>query len=251
VIVMRLLTGWGAQRLAAACRARQLGAVSHQTVHHWLRQVAVFQPARPKAEHNRRYERKHPNELWHIDVKGPFYIQGVGKTYILGVVDDYSRYLVACQIKPDHSMETAIQFLQEHIELVGSPDALMSDNGREFVHRITGLINGFQQMLQEQGIRHIRTKVNSPATNGKIERFWRTLKEEVLEKQWFASLEEAQAAIDEYVHHYNCHRLHKGIGYQTPASRYWGTPSTNQGFVNIPELEHLQAWLKETLPQVG
>ncbi|APC07759.1 integrase core domain-containing protein [Neomoorella thermoacetica] len=56
----------------------------------------------------------------------------------------------------------------------------MSDNGREFVHRITGLINGFQKLLQERGIRHIRTKINSPATNGKIERFWRTLKEEVL-----------------------------------------------------------------------
>jgi len=200
VITICLLTGWGAQRIAAECRARKIGTVSHQIVHNWLRQVAVFRPPEPKAGHNKRYERKHPNELWHIDVKGPFYIKGVGKTYILGVVDDYSRYIVTCQVKPDHSMETTIQFLQENIELVGNPDALMSDNGREFVHRITGLINGFQKMLQERGIRHIRTKINSPATNGKIERFWRTLKEEVLEKKWFESLEEAQAAIAVYVH---------------------------------------------------
>jgi transposase InsO family protein len=214
VITMRLLTGWGAQRIAAECRARKISTVSHQTVHNWLRQVAAFRPPEPKAEHNKRYERKHPNELWHIDVKGPFYIRGVGKTYILGVVDDYSRYIIACQVKPDHSMEAAIQFLQENIEVVGSPDALMSDNGREFVHRITGLINGFQKLLQERGIRHIRTKINSPVTNGKIELFWRTLKEEVLEKEWFESLEEAQAAINSYVKQYNHHRLHKGIGYK-------------------------------------
>ncbi|APC07760.1 helix-turn-helix domain-containing protein [Neomoorella thermoacetica] len=67
VVIMRLLTGWGAQRIAAKCRARKISTVSHQ---------AVFRPPKPKAEHNKRYERKHPNELWHIDVKGPFYIRG-------------------------------------------------------------------------------------------------------------------------------------------------------------------------------
>lgn len=248
IITMRLLKGWGAQRIAAECKTRKIATISHQTVHTWLQQVAVFRPPEPKAEHNKRYERKHPNELWHIDVKGPFYIKGVGKTYILGVVDDHSRYIIACQIKPDHTMETAIRFLEENLELAGDPDALMSDNGSEFVHRITGMINGFQQLLQERGIKHIRTKINSPASNGKIERFWRTLKEEVLEKEWFQDLDEAQAAIDRYVKHYNYHRLHKGIGYETPASRYLGTPYTNRGFENLPGLEHLQEWLKNKLP---
>jgi len=148
-------------------------------------------------------------------------------------------------------MATAIQFLEENLDLAGDPDALMSDNGREFVHRITGLINGFQKLLQEHGIKHICTKVNSPATNGKIERFWRTLKEEVLEKEWFESLEEAQAAIDRYVNYYNYHRLNKAINYNTPASRYYGVSFTDKGFENIPELEHLQDWLHELLPHVG
>jgi len=251
IIIVRLLTGWGAQRIAAECRARKIATVSHQTVHTWLRQVAVFQPPEPKAEHNKRYERSRPNELWHIDVKGPFYIKGVGKTYILGIVDDYSRYIVACQIKTDHSMKTVIRFLEEHAELVGDPEALMSDNGREFVHHITGLINGSQKMLKKRGIRHIRTKVNSPATNGKIERFWRTLKEEVLEKEWFQSLDEAQETIDSYVQHYNYHRLHKGIGYQTPACRYLGIPIEDTGFENIPELKHLQEWVQKQLPGIA
>src|SRR5207302_1432245 len=78
--------------------------------------------------------------------------------------------------------------------------------------------------LRELAVRHIQTQVNTPWTNGKIEAFWATLKSEVLDRQIFRSLADAEAALADFARYYNYHRLHGEIGWLTPAERYDGTP---------------------------
>jgi putative transposase len=121
----------------------------------------------------------------------------------------------------------------------------MSDNDASFVFWVPGVLTRFGKILEELRIRHIRSQLNSPWTNGKVERLWGTLQAEVLDRQIFRALEQAEAALAAYAAYYNYHRLHGEIGWLTPAERYDGTPFTDRGFKHIPALEHLQGWLNE------
>jgi len=96
-------------------------------------------------------------------------------------------------------------------------------------------------------INHLRTRVNSPETNGKTERFWRTLEEELLTKEAFSSLQEAQERLNAYIDNYNCHRPHKGIDYNTPSSVYLNEDFKDRAFTNIWGLEDISDWLNEQL----
>ena len=136
-------------------------------------------------------------------------------------------------------------WLRDCIELCRRPLDLMSDNGTEFVHWMPGVLNRFGKTLRELEIRQIKTQVNTPWTNGKIESFWATLKSEVLDREIFRSLSGAEAALERFVRYYNYHRLHGEIGWLTPAERFDGTPFTDRGFDNVPALQHLVLWLAD------
>lgn len=246
ILVVRILLGWGAQRIEAEFRARGISGLSHQTIHRIISRAAIRPTVREKKK-PRPYRRKSPNSLWHIDIKGPFWIKGVGKTYIIGLVDDASSYIISAKIYPSRKMEHAMELLNSNITLWAKPLDLMSDNDTAFCHWAEGVINQFQKLLRDNGINHLRTRVNSPETNGKIERFWRTLEEELLSREPFTSIREAQARLNAYVTSYNEHRLHRGIKYQTPAFIYLDRKFTDRGFDNIWGLEHLSKWLNENL----
>ena len=248
VIAVRLATYWNAKRIAAELRRRGIVTVSHR----WIERLFDhYGSARPSSaiERGPRYERSRPNELWHIDIKGPFFIQLRSgrrlKTWIVGLVDDHSRFVLGLRIHTDTQLGPLLAWLAECIELCGRPLDLMTDNGTPFVYWMPGVLTRFGTTLEELRVRHIRTQVNSPWTNGKIERLWGTLQSEVLDRQIFRSLEDAEAALAEYARYYNYHRLHGQIGWLTPAERYDGTPFTDRGFENVPALAHLQGWLED------
>ena len=90
-----------------------------------------------------------------------------------------------------------------------------------------------------------RTQVDSPWTNGKIERFWGVLQSELLDRELFPTPEAADEALSRFAVYYDYHRLNGAIGWQTPAERWDGTPITDHGFEHVPPLEHLQGWLAE------
>lgn len=247
VIAVRLATYWNGKRIAAELRRRGIATVSHRWIERLFDHHGTARPSLP-AERGPRYERAHPNELWHIDIKGPFFIQLASgrrlKTWIVGLIDDHSRYVLGLRIHTDTQLTPILAWLRERIDLCGVPLQLMSDNGSPFVYWIPGVLTRFGKTLEELRVRHIRTQVNSPWTNGKVERLWGVLQAEVLDRQIFRSLEDAEAALADYVRYYNYHRLHGEIGWLTPAERFDGTPFTDRGFENIPALAHLQGWLE-------
>lgn len=248
VIAVRLHTYWNAKRISAELRRREIAEVGHRWIEQLFDDVGTSRPSGPR-ERGPRYERSTVNSLWHIDIKGPFFIQlerkRYLKTWIYGLVDDHSRYVLGLRIATGKEIAPILVWLRDCIELCGRPLDLMTDNGAEFVHWMPGVLNRFGKTLRELEIRQIKTQVDSPWTNGKIESFWATLKSEVLDRQVFRSLADAETAFERFARYYNYHRLHGEIGWLTPGERYDGTPFTDRGFANVPALAHLEDWLDE------
>jgi len=250
VIVVRLLTYWNSKRLAAEFTRRDSYPLDHNAVDHVL---AAYGTARPGLHRERgpAYERSRPDELWHIDIKGPFWLQRAKgrytKVWIVGLVDDHSRFLIGLRVLPRPATEPILTWLADCFELCGLPLEVMSDNGSPFATWLPGVLTLFGKTLEQLHIRHIRTQVNSPWTNGKIERFWGVLQSELLDRELFPTPEAADEALARFALYYDYHRLNGAIGWQTPAERWDGTPFTDQGFQHIPALEHLQGWLTELM----
>lgn len=250
VITIRLLTYWNSKRIAAEMERRHIYRVGHDYIDRLLATKGCARGSLMR-ERGPRYERTRPNELWHIDIKGPFFIRlavgGYIKTWIIGIVDDHSRFVIGLRIHTDMQATLILQWLEQCFELCGHPLELMSDNGQPFVYWMPHVLTRFGKRLHELHINHLRTQINSPWTNGKIEAFWSVLQSEVLDRQIFASLADADAAVAAFVSYYNYHRLSGVLGWVTPAERYDGTPFIDRGFAHIPRLAHLQPWLDELM----
>jgi transposase InsO family protein len=116
-----------------------------------------------------------------------------------------------------------------------------------FVVWMPGVLTLFGKTLMDLRVRHLRTQVNSPRTNGTIERIWGVLQSEVLDREMFRTLADADDAMARFSAYYNYHRLHGELDWHTPAERYEATLFTDRGFEHVPALEHLQGWLTDLM----
>jgi transposase InsO family protein len=250
ILTVRLLTYWNSRRLAAEFRRREIWPLSHGQVDRLLGRSGSNRPSVARVP-GPRYERAHPNELWHIDLKGPFFLQGPRggrrSCHFIALVDDHSRFLLGIRAVPTKEAVTVLETLAEAIELCGVPLALMSDNGTPFVTIVATMLSRFQRTLAELSIRHIRTQIDTPWTNGKVEAFWATLQAEVLDRQYLADLAAAEAAVRAFAGYYNYHRLHGALGWQTPGERFDGTVFTDRGFEHVPALAAVADLLSDML----
>jgi len=250
ILTVRLLTYWNSRRLAAEFRRRDIWPLSHGQVDRLLGRTGSNRPSVARVP-GPRYERARPNELWHIDLKGPFFLQGARGArrtcHFIALVDDHSRFLLGIRAVPTKEAVTVLETLAEAIELCGVPLALMTDNGTPFVTIVATMLSRFQRTLAELSIRHIRTQVDTPWTNGKVEAFWATLQAEVLDRQYLADLAAAEAAVTAFAGYYNYHRLHGALGWQTPGERFDGTAFTDRGFEHVPLLAAVADLLSDML----
>lgn len=176
-------------------------------------------PRPKKKKHNRRFERLSRNEMWMMDLMH-YSIKKEGKFYLISILDDYSRYIVAHGVFKKKSADNVIDVFHEAIDNEGQPDEFLTDRGSQF-HSWKGETR-FRKLLDKMNIKHILASAKSPQTIGKIESFHRNIQRELLRQQYFDSIQEAKTAIDEYIQYYNHERVHMGIDYLTPADRYFG-----------------------------
>lgn len=217
-------------RLSAAEIAEALG-MALSTVSLWLKRIGLGKRSRldPPQPPNR-YERRHPGELVHVDVKklGRFGIpgkravgdrhasRGFGWECVHVMVDDCSR-LAYAEVLPDERGLTAVGFLRRGLEwfarLGVQVQRVMTDNGSPYVS------TAHAAACRELGLRHLRTRPYRPRTNGKAERFIQTLQREWAYGRVYASSAERTAALLPFLSHYNFKRRHGSLGHQTPATR--------------------------------
>jgi transposase InsO family protein len=183
-----------------------------------------------------RFEHPEPNDLWQMDFKGHFAL-GEGRCHPLTLLDDHSRYALeigACGNEQDKTVRARLVRL---FERYGLPRRMLADNGPPWgtagPERHTRLTVWLLDL--DIGISHGRPR--HPQTQGKEERFHRTLKLEVLQRRSFTRLEEAQEAFDTWREVYNAKRPHEAIGMEVPASRYRVSPRKMPDAIEPPEYE--------------
>jgi transposase InsO family protein len=162
------------------------------------------------------YEAVRPLELVHMDFKH-FYINRA-KVYLLLLQDDYSRFLCAHKMTESENMKAVIQAFEETVARYGKMQSVMTDAGSAF-YSWNG-INRFQRLLTEEyGVDQI--KARSPRSNGKIENVNKQIEKEVLDVERYASLEEAEHAVEKWIRFYNFERTHMGLPQgMVPADRF-------------------------------
>ena len=156
-----------------------------------------------------------PHEHWHVDIsylniRGTFY-------YLCTVMDGCSRYIVHWEIR-ERMLESDVEIIIERAK-EQFPEArprIISDNGPQFIAK------DFKEFIRLSGMTHVRTSPYYPQSNGKLERFHKTLKGECIRPRTPLSLDDARRLVAEYVAHYNTVRLHSAIGFVAPADKLTG-----------------------------
>ncbi len=251
IIAIRFRTGWGQERIAQELQA--LGwDVSHNAVYGVLerhgRRVPVVRRGRKSGF---RYQREVPNDLWHVDLKGPLYLGTGNRLYGLAILDDCSRFCVGAAFVPTRAMKHSLGLLEAAVDRWGAPRQLMSDNGTEFVgvRPTAQRVSGFVRRLQQLGVEHVPIRLRTPETNGKIERFWLTLENELLMRVPIAGVEQGNEVLARYLEQYNYHRRHLALGYRVPAEVYCPQDAVTPAFGDLaPLLPFLKQWQEAAQP---
>lgn len=207
----------GYRRLAWMMVDADVAYVSPSTVYRVLKERGLLGRARaaPSSKGNGFDHPTRPHQHWHMDVS---YVNICGTFYYLcGVLDGFSRYVVHWEIR-EHMREQDVEIiLQRALEkFPGARPRIITDNGPQFIAR------DFKAFIRLCGMTHVRTSPFYPQSNGKYERFNRSVKAECIRPQTPLSLEDARRIVRRFVAHYNEVRLHSAIGYVTPKDKLEG-----------------------------
>ncbi len=167
-----------------------------------------------------RFEHDAPNQLWQMDFKGHFPTVRGGRCHPLTVLDDHSRFCLGVRACPDELGTTVRGHLINILRAYGMPDRISMDNGSPWGYAWGSPYTPLTVWLLRLGVGVSHSRPYHPQTQGKDERFHRTMQAEVLYKREFGDIEQCQGAFDEWREEYNLHRPHEALGMQVPAARY-------------------------------
>lgn len=200
------------------------------------RQLVPFKDAGDPA--TKRFEHEAPNLLWQMDFKGHIGLtdKRAGRCHPLTVMDDHSRFsicLKACSGEDRAQVQIA---LVEGFRKYGLPQRITCDNGPPWGTSSHGTLSRLEVWLIRLGVQVSHSRPYHPQTQGKDERFHRTLKRELLERNGFNTLSACQRAFNEWRDLYNLVRPHEALGQKPPVTRY--TPSARAFPEKLPPIEY-------------
>lgn len=202
----------GYRRLTYMMLDEDVAAVSPATVYRVLKSAGLLNRWNniPSQIKKQGFEQpKFPHEHWHTDIK---YVNYHGTfLFLISIIDGYSRYIVHHELRmsmQEYDIEITLQKALE--KYPGEKPRLISDNGKQFISK------DFAEYLRFVGLQHVRTSIAYPQSNGKIERFHRTIHEECLTKRSLINLDDARRQLKNYIDYYNTRRLHSSLFYLTP-----------------------------------
>lgn len=210
-----------AERRSAVWIARELD-LGHGTVQRLLETHGVNQLPRPARPKPRRYEKQRPGELVHIDLKYLPALRNARNDFEFAAVDDFSREAVVW-ITTDQTSAAATTFLEHVAATLPYPiEAVLTDNAFAFTMRHAlhaDRLTRFQQACQALGIAHHLLRPYAPQSNGKVERFFRTINDECLHVRPLFTFAARSRAVENFVWYYNHERPHLSLGGMTPVDR--------------------------------
>jgi transposase InsO family protein len=184
-----------------------------------------------------RFERAWPNELWQMDHKGDFATQCGQRCRPLTVLDDHSRFNLVLAACGDQQTATVQGALAAAFARYGLPEAILCDNGVPWGNLAHGAGHTpLTVWLLRLGVRVVHGRPYHPQTQGKEERFHRTLKDELLIRHTWRDLAHCAAEFPKYRQRYNHERPHDALGGDTPASRY--RPSVRTLPEKLPAIDY-------------
>lgn len=207
----------GYRRLTFMMIDQDIVAASPSTVHRVLRAAGRLDRwnRRPSKKGTGFVQPLKPHDHWHIDIS---YINVAGTFYYLcSILDGCSRFIVHWELRESMKEADVERLIERARELYpGFTPRIISDNGPQFI------AGDFKTYIRLTGMTHVRTAPYYPQSNGKLERFHKTIKVDAIRPKAPATVEEARRVVTAFVQHYNTERLHSAIGYVTPADRLAG-----------------------------
>lgn len=227
--------GWGARRIHFVLTDKGIPMPCVKTVNTILnRNGMISEEDSLKHKPYIRFEREHCNDLWQTDFKGEFKVRDNSYCYPLTILDDHSRFSVkiACST---NTKNVVIPAFSEAFKEFGLPSSILSDNGGQFAGFRRGYTR-FEKWLMLLDILPIHGRPMHPQTQGKIERFHRTMKNELLNHSSFENVAEADESIRHWRDKYNNERPHEALGMRCPVEVY--VPSDRRMPDRLPTVEY-------------
>jgi transposase InsO family protein len=210
------------RRRLGPARIAALVGVSGKTVHRVLVRQGQSRLPRPRRRPARRYEKSRPGELLHLDIKLLPSLRNARYDYEFAAVDDFSREAVVA-LTTEQSSAAATSFLERVVAAMPYRiEAVLTDNAMAFTMRYAqhrDRLTRFQQACRSLGIVHQLLRPRRPQSNGKVERFFRTVDDECLALQRRWTFHHRERAIDRFVWFYNHERPHLSLNGMTPVER--------------------------------
>ena len=207
----------GYRRLSYMLMDKDIVAASPSTVYRTLKSAGLLDQWSPKPSKKGQgfNQPGQPHDHWHVDISylnlgGTFY-------YLCSVLDGFSRFLVHWEIREamkEVDVELVIQKAKERYP--NAKPRIISDNGPQFIAK------DFKDFIRLSGMTHVRTSPYYPQSNGKIERWHKSIKQECIRPAAPECIKQARKLVGDYVNHYNTERLHSSIGYITPQDKLDG-----------------------------
>lgn len=211
--------GWGARKIAHVLGETEPCPPCVKTVNNILnRYHCIDKEESLKHMPHTRFEKERCNEMWQADFKGEFRMQDGNYCFPLDIMDDHSRF--AIRVEADtHTAGRVIPTFREAFYEYGMPDSILSDNGAQFAGFRQGYTQ-FEKWLMNHDVLPLHGRIKHPQTQGKIERFHRTMKQELLKHYTPADITDAARALHAWRDSYNCERPHEALGMKCPAAIY-------------------------------
>lgn len=197
---------------------------SPSTIYRRLRQAGLNRKSRAMVEEKRRIIKTRLGEMGHVDLhqlpRDIFLVPPARPVFVVSLLDGCSRLAWAELVTGKKALPVMFKTLKMINTLAATYglrfEEILTDNGAEFASRNSPDEHPFEAMLAELGIRHRYTRPYRPQTNGKIERFWRTLDDDLIDGTTFTDLEHFASELLDYLVYYNTFRPHQALGGMTP-----------------------------------
>ena len=249
VIELRERYGWGGKKLNELLKRERIN-LSVRTINRIIKRNGLIKSEDSRKQARKRFEKERANELWQVDFKGEFRMDS-GNCYPLSILDDHSRFGLGLFALFDRSLEGASRGLISTFEKYGVPEGMLMDHGSPWWSTTNGYgLTKLSVSLMKQGIKLYYSGIGHPQTQGKVERFHRTLGEAVKHKgKPGHHLSDWDRVFNEFLHEYNYIRPHEALGMDVPVSRY--TPSTRPYNPSPKEWEYPDGSIVTTLNSAG